>query len=282
MDSFAVFILTHGRPDRVTTYNTLRRCGYTGDIYIIVDNEDKTIDEYRAKFGDKVIVFDKAAIAATFDEMGIFADRRAVVYARNASFQIAKDLGLDYFLQLDDDYNTFDYRFSSEFIPITRKEIMRLDDLFKMVLDFYKNVPALTVAIGQSGDFLGGTAGGYSKKIWLHRKAMNTFFCSTERPFQFIGRINEDVNTYVSLGNRGDLFLTVFQVSINQAATQQNSGGMTDLYLDSGTYVKSFYTVMHNPSSVNIQEMRSTHKRLHHSISWNNTVPKILNESYRK
>ena len=38
---FAVFILTHGRPDNVITYNTLKKAGYTGDIYIVIDNEDK-------------------------------------------------------------------------------------------------------------------------------------------------------------------------------------------------------------------------------------------------
>ena len=41
---FAVFILTHGRPDNVKTLATLKKCGYTGKIYFIVDNEDKTID----------------------------------------------------------------------------------------------------------------------------------------------------------------------------------------------------------------------------------------------
>ena len=37
---FAAFILTHGRADDVLTYDTLRRCGYTGKIYLLVDNED--------------------------------------------------------------------------------------------------------------------------------------------------------------------------------------------------------------------------------------------------
>ncbi|EFI4081186.1 TPA: hypothetical protein J5F60_004390 [Escherichia coli] len=41
-DDFCVFILTHGRPDKVLTYRTLRRAGYTGKIFIVVDDEDKT------------------------------------------------------------------------------------------------------------------------------------------------------------------------------------------------------------------------------------------------
>ena len=111
---------------------------------------------------------------------------------------------------------------------------------------------------------------------------MNTFICSTDRKFQFVGRINEDVNTYVKYGSIGSIFLTVPDVRIIQLQTQNNSGGMTDLYLDSGTYIKSFYTVMYHPSSVNISLMGETHKRLHHSIKWVNTVPKILDESYKR
>ena len=49
-------------------------------------------------------MFDKLEISKKFDEFDNFDDRRAIVYARNASFEIAKKLGLKYFLQLDDDY----------------------------------------------------------------------------------------------------------------------------------------------------------------------------------
>ena len=57
---FAVFILTHGRPNNVKTLNTLNYSGYTGKIYFIVDNEDKTINEYQKNFGKEYVkIFDK-------------------------------------------------------------------------------------------------------------------------------------------------------------------------------------------------------------------------------
>ena len=57
---FAVFILTHARPDNVKTYTTLKKCGYTGKIYLIVDNEDKSIDKYISNFGlDNIKIFNK-------------------------------------------------------------------------------------------------------------------------------------------------------------------------------------------------------------------------------
>src|SRR4051812_2675736 len=108
LDGFAAMILTHGRPHHVATYRTLRRLGYTGPIYLIVDNEDRALEEYRTLYGEQVIVFDKAAAARTFDEGDNFGDRRAVIYARNACFEIARNLGLTYFVELDDDYLRFE------------------------------------------------------------------------------------------------------------------------------------------------------------------------------
>lgn len=280
-DKFAVFILTHGRPHRVITYNTLRRQGYTGDIYIIVDNEDATIDEYRANYGDKVIVFDKLAISKTFDTGDNFNDRRAVIYARNACFNIAWELGLDYFLQLDDDYQDFYYRFTGDLF-YTDRRVKNLDGVFEAALEFYQSIPALSIAMGQGGDYIGGKQSTTGGRLWLKRKAMNTFFCSLSRPFRFVGRINEDVNTYVGLGNRGHLFFTFFNTKINQGDTQSNAGGMTELYLDSGTYVKSFYTVMYQPSCTKLYDMGESHKRIHHKINWRNAVPCILSEDHRK
>jgi hypothetical protein len=111
---------------------------------------------------------------------------------------------------------------------------------------------------------------------------MNSFFCSTLREFQFIGSINEDVNTYTTLGSRGDLFFTFTNIQLDQKDTQSNKGGMTDEYALSGTYIKSFHSVLMHPSSVKISMMNATNLRLHHSIQWSNTTPMILNEKYKK
>ena len=279
---FAVFILTHGRPDRIVTLRTLREAGYTGRTYLIIDNEDPTGDQYRAAFGaENVIEFDKAAVAETFDTADTQRDRRTIVYARNASFGIARDLGLDYFLELDDDYNYFRYRYvedEEEHWPWVRTFDVAVDAM----LTFLDTSGAATVAFGQGGDLIGGGKGGSNLRKGLLRKAMNSFFFRTDRPLTFVGRINEDVNTYVLEGSRGRLFLTYMGITLDQAMTQDGSGGMTDVYLDSGTYLKSFYTVMMAPSCVTVRDMGEQHRRLHHRISWDHAVPKIISGSYRK
>jgi len=278
-NDFCAFILTHGRPDKVYTYDTLKKCGYTGRIYIIIDNEDQTADKYFAKFSD-VIMFDKKEIAKTFDEFDNFDDRRTIIYARNACFKIAKELGIKYFIQLDDDYTGFQYKLLLD-KPINA-ECRRLDDLFRVTLDYYKSINAKSIAFAQGGDFIGGIDNGYGTFRFSKRKAMNSFFCSTDREFQFIGRINEDVNTYTSYQSKGNLFLTICNISVIQKQTQKTSGGMSDVYLNQGTYIKSFYTMICSPSCTNITLMKTSHPRLHHSFDWNFVAPMIIEEKYKK
>lgn len=97
-DDFAVFILSHGRPDSVHTLKTMEKENYTGKWYIVIDNEDKQAEEYYKKFGkEHVKMFDKLAVSKTFDTADLSQERRAIVYARNACFDIAKELGLKFF-----------------------------------------------------------------------------------------------------------------------------------------------------------------------------------------
>lgn len=282
--SFAVFILSHGRADRVVTYDTLREKGYTGKIFILIDNEDDQQQDYINRYGDQVIIFDKSSFNGKFDIQDNFTDQiRGVVFARNANFVEAKKLGLKYYAQFDDDYSEFQFRFDNNY-RYKYQQIKDLDRVFDAYIDFLKETPTRSIAMAQGGDFLGGENGSnpYCKKVQLIRKLMNTFFYKTDEPVQFLGRINEDVNMYVNDGIRGTIYFTSNHISVGQKQTQSNAGGLTDLYLAQGTYVKSFYTVMLSPSSVVVAPLHSSHKRLHHRIKWNNTVSCILRESEKK
>jgi len=278
---FCVFILTHGRPDNVITFNSLKRSGYTGKVYLVIDNEDDTAVKYYENYGKKnVLMFDKKAIAKTFDTADNFYDRRSIVYARNACFGLAKELGIKYFMQLDDDYTEFQYRYDRLFF-YNYILIKRLDNIIAMFLKFLISTNIKSISMAQGGDFIGGANCTNAEHLTLTRKCMNTFFCKTSNPINFIGAINEDVNTYTRAASIGNIFFTFNGVSIVQKPTQSNAAGMTDIYLDGGTYKKSFYTVMYQPSSVKIALMGTRSRRIHHRISWNHTVPKILREAVK-
>ena len=187
---------------------------------------------------------------------------------------------LDYFLELDDDYREFSWRWGKD-DELKQTITNQLDSIFEVFLQFLDDSGALTVALSQNGDFIGGLHGGNYQKE-LTRKAMNAFFCKTDSPFKFFGRINEDTNMYVYYGSIGKLVFTSMLSSLEQEPTQQNNNGMTNLYLDYGTYLKSFYSVMMNPSVVSLMKMGDVNMRIHHKVNWKYLTPKIISDRYKK
>lgn len=213
-NNFAVFILSHGRAGNVKTYQTLINQGYTGKIYIIIDDEDEMCQAYIDKYGMEIIkVFSKKVAADFVDPADLEPELKGVIYARNYCHTIAAELGLTHFLVLDDDYNLFAHRYAKDgkLLSCTTR---RLDDVFECMNKFLDDTGALTVALAQGGDYIGGVDNGNFKKKLL-RKAMNSFFCRTDTPFKFYGRINEDTNMYVRYGETGHLIFTTMNFMLN-------------------------------------------------------------------
>lgn len=275
MSKFAVLILAHGRPELDDTFNKLRSSGYTGRIVIVLDNEDSTVNGYIKKYGiENIFIFNKTYYSSYCDAMNNFGNRKAILFARNISFKIAEELGLDYFVQLDDDYYYFGHR--GEY---GAKKTQNLDSIFKWFVEFLLNTSCKSIAFSQGGDHIGG----YSiDDATSKRKAMNSFFCLTNRPFKFYGVMNDDVNCFLINGKVGNVFLTYLPFQLDQADTQSKGGGMTDTYKDMGTYTKSFTSVIGSPSCVKVKLMGTNFMRLHHSISWINAVPMIISEHHKK
>lgn len=280
--NFVAFILTHDRAGEVKTLETLDRFGYTGDWYMVVDHPDD-VKAYTEEYGeDHVIYFDKEDTQPDFDRADNFERKGGIGYARYQSFQLARDLGYDYFIQLDDDYNWFKYRFNEDFDYIGSKYEPDLDSTFDNAIDYIEDAGLDTLCFAQGGDFIGGEDSQLAQKVQSKRKAMNTFICAANNPFDFRGVVNEDVNTYARAQQLGKVFLTINFISIDQGVTQQNEGGLTDLYKAEGTYIKSIYTVLHSPSSVTLQKLKDRNdERIHHHVNWRRSVPKILPASVK-
>lgn len=280
-DDFAILILTHGRAERMHTLKTLEKNNYTGKWYLIIDNQDDDAENYYRIYGrDKVIMFDKDEAYQRTDTADTFGEMRAIVFARNESYRIAKELGLTYFMMIDDDYKRIDYRFAEDGL-LKSRGVKQMDRLIAGMIEFMEASNALTVAFCQGGDFIGGLQG----KTWgkkVIRKAMNTFLCRVDKPISFVGTMNDDVTFYADAGRKGELVLSITDIGIVPEITQKGAGGTSEVYIDSGTYLKSFYSVMVCPSAVKVGMMGSTNMRIHHHVAWNHCASLILNEKYRK
>lgn len=277
MNNFAVFILSHGRANNLYTMKTLKICGYTGKVYILLDNEDEQIEQYKKLYGEEtVIIFDKEKALKKWNAMNNFYKKHIVLWARNECQEIARNMGLEYIFMLDDDYTSFQWRYFKDG-KLKEKNISNLDKICELYIDFMnKDKRIKSVCFAQGGDFIGGKENKQIKKV--KRKAMNAFFIDLKNPIEFIGEINEDCNTYVDGGNKGDIYFTIPNIMLTQVQTQKNANGLTTEYLEIGTYTKSFYTIILQPSSVKIRLMGGNHKRLHHKIEDRYTYPRILRE----
>jgi len=277
---FAIFIMSYNRPNNIATLRTLTKANYTGLYYIIVSDDDPQIDAYKSLYKDKLYIFNKEEIEKSLDTYDNNGSRACILYARNYCFTLAQKLKLKYFLEFDDDYIELAYRYPQD-NKLKICNIKEFDTIVDIFIDFLNDTNATSVAFAQHGDFIGGVQNDFIQTR-IKRKAMNSFFCKTSNNFQFYGRMNDDVNTYIGLGKIGKLFLTVCDVSLKQKHTQQTKGGMSEFYNESGTYSKSFYTILANPDCVSIGTINNQHIRIHHRINWNNAVPKIISGNYKK
>lgn len=281
-----VMILSHGRAETLAknTVRSMIQAGYTGPWYIVLDTADDSADKYEALFGrERIRYFDKVDSAQDMGDNG--GHPGVVVHARNACAEIARGMGFKYYMQMDDDYSQWMHRFPEPSekggTKLGFKTTTDLDSVIAALVEYLETSGAHTIAMAQGGDLIGGV-NSVNWRRGLLRKAMNTFIARTAEPIHFIGRINEDVNTYVRDSMLGLLFWTYIDFQIVQAKTQENAGGLTEAYLDKGTYAKSFYTVMMAPAAVQISTMGVHGHRIHHHIRWGNVAPKIVSDTYRK
>lgn len=279
-ESFAVFILSHGRADEIKTVKMLKDSGYTGDWYVVIDNEDDQADQYFSKFSEHVIQFDKKAVADETDTGDTDNDRRVGVFARNKIQDLAEERGYKYHLQLDDDFTRIDFRYVEDDRLVT-KACRDLDTLFYYLVRYIDKTDIAWLSFTLSSEYLGGIRG---KKYFmgLNPKTMGSFLMRADKKVKFRMRMNDDITTTIDEASRGLLMYSVMYLQVQTPPTQHMRGGMTEIYQDNGTYRKSFYSVMCCPSFVKIAKQGRINFRIHHKISWNNCRPKLVNEKWKK
>lgn len=274
-NDFAVFIITHARAEKQLTFNTLKKGNYSGKVYFIVDDEDPELELYQNKYGsENVKIFKKCA---NFDLADNLLEHKSVpVYARNECFKMAQELGIKYFVQLDDDYPKISYRFvkNNKFVS---KPIKNFDLLFDAMCRFIEQTPIYCCAFAVDGDYIGGANGQYKNGLCF--KARNSFFCCVNKNFEFLGRFNEDATTPAINNMLGRLFFTNMHVQVTRYNHERNTGGSSNQYKAVSWYWIYFYQILFIPSAVKLTLRKGDFIS---KISKDNLFPKIINERWRK
>lgn len=276
-NDFAVFILTHGRADKQITLKTLYNSGYTGKTYLVVDDEDSQLLEYKKKYGEMVITFSKKEVEKQFDTMTNKKEYRSVVFARNAVFEIAKSIGIKWFFTCDDDISNLSYR-----IPHDGKlkgfNVKNADRLFSDMVEFAERNNISVFGFSQAGAYVGGMN---SKKYQqgCQRNISQMMMYNSDDRVTIRGLFNEDLHLSIDVGLQGKIGLATMLVCITSPERMTNKGGLHDLYKENNTYVRDFYSKIAHPSVVNFVEKNGEwHIRINHKAF----APMILSGRYKK
>lgn len=146
---FACIVISHGRPE-CSTVKVLRECGYTGKIYIVVDDEDEALPDYIERYGADVHVFHKEE---SFDTGDLGGSKACGVFARNQCLKVAEKNNLTYYLELDDDLESLTYRYNDDG-HLRGIKAKGIDRLFEGMCIYFDEAPVQCLGFGNAVDYV--------------------------------------------------------------------------------------------------------------------------------
>ena len=276
---FAIFITSHNSPDECKSFYSLRKAGYKESVYIVIDDEDPQYEVYKDHVFN-LLVFHKQDYIDKLD-IGMSKSnpqRAAVLYARAAVEDFAKEKGLDYFIVMDDDLYGFRYRYI-ENNRLCSRPVENFNVLIDNYIQFMKDSNSICVSFANDGSFIGGADVVSSGKILERRSCHTIFLRDTSKEFIWKFAVNEDYVTSLLYANIGKLMFTLPFVQRTISGMNDRQEGMHDLYESTSEFQRAFYNVIACPWTCTVTEYKN-----HFVVRTNkNTAyPKIVSDRYRR
>ena len=273
-----VYIISKGRP-RCTTARTLERMGYPGEWFIVCGTNDESLPEYQEAWGEHVLVFHWSEEVERTDTMDSFGFERMASGAcpvRNATRRISWERGELRHWQFDDDYNGF-HRIDGEHRKMRSFEDGDEFQSWLLMLAEYGHSASLrNVGFPPGSETFPDHWGTFAHRVFNAHNLPS----DPELFIPWVGRMNDDlINAINCWRTPGAYEMSLRCMNMTMAATQQEAGGLSELYKAEGTVRKTAYAVMAAPGAVRLVER---FRRYHHKCDWRRLVPMVLNEKWRK
>lgn len=271
-----IFIPSYHRPTRIKTAKYFINLGYDPElIHIVVDSEADDIEDYvksTTKMGVNLHIFDMNEARERYDYVHRPSPvRRSAGQARNMFYDIAKSLGIDFYLVIDDDTNSYQTRPFGVYTHLTTLEEMT--DVLAGIKDFMERRRIGLFGLSQTGDMFER----FTEKI-LRNKVMNTTFVNTKYIYRGEKAVQDnDTSQFVGVMNAG-LFTGSLAsgVVLHQTASATASGGLTDLYHELKLLNKALVIPIQYPSLSYAEKQEKNGGRLHHRIKYRYLYPKLM------
>ena len=225
-----IFITSHHSPNNCKTLDLLNRLGYDGQYKIVIDNEDKYIDDYKAKYGDNLVIFDKQYYIKITDSPYEHdkKPRACVVYARNAIEDYCLQHNIKLFCVSDDDLVNIDYKTVNYDMQKLKVEKLGYGDI-NYILDAYFNFlinSKFAVTGFGTDDFYFGYDSVVSGSTLQKWSLSNFFIRNRDIDIRWIFPM-EDFDTAICDGVRGKIHLPHLGVKLNVSPQYTQKGGKT-------------------------------------------------------
>lgn len=271
-----VFIPSYHRPRNIKTVRYLKSIGYDMScVYVFIDDEadDQACYEETAKrYGFNLIVFDMEEARERYDYVHRASiSRRSAGQTRNMFQDYARKNGIECYLVMDDDTNTFEFRVKGIYRKKASSETVR--NTFEMVQEMIRKYKIGLFGLSQKGDLYGTI----SMKM-MRSKVMNATFYNTRYIYRGErGVQDDDTSQFVGVLNEG-LFTGSLAdgVILSQTLSATAKGGLTDLYNECKLYNKAMVTPIQYPSAIYAERQVMNGNRLHHRINYRYLAPKLM------
>jgi len=291
MKDFAIFILTHGRPDKQYTLDILKEHGYTGKVYLVLDDTDKSIQQYIDNFGaENIIIFNKNHYLNTADVGTNKPTDKCILYAKCACEDISKSLGLKAFVVCDDDITRIKLRVPDYEHGSLPTYDGNFDKLFEYMVDFMIEGKLVGTGFCEQVAFLPGIKvfdEAHREKLRNLRIPYQFIFRNAAYPVEWRSYYGEDDITEM-LDNHIRPWYKVPFVQYSSLPTggyHDTEDGMSETYKLVGDFERTMLYVMYRPDCVMV---RTYHVTSENKDIWikqvrkNNAFPKIISGRFKK
>lgn len=276
-----VYICTHGRPGKQITHKALRDAGYTGEIILVIDNEDECGHGYLefVKYDDKtwLHIFDKQKVLDSTNTTNSPPNRKTILYAKNACEQFAKQDGVDCFVICDDDIPGFRYRYIEDGSCKSQNIICNMDQVLEAHYDFILKSNIATTSFGMAQFYFTGANCFDNDNLQKWRVPYTFVFRNARHKVDWVSDYGEDITTAIEQSRHGQFQCAMPFVQMNLSPMGVGDGGMVELHKD--TFKLSEYGHIWHPDCEQIK---------YYKDHWMSTIqrdyafPKLVSSSIKK
>lgn len=271
-----IFIPSYKRSDNNKTVKYFSKIGYDkSKLHVVIDDECGEVDLYEEQCEKDgvnlhIVSFEKSVKLFDFVHRPN-PGRRAAGQFRNLFHDVAKGLGLNFFIVIDDDTTGYEFRPFGVY-----KRSATLEDIlivFQGVKEMMERQRIGLFALSQTGDMFAR----YEKRL-MRKKVMNTTFYNMEYIYRGERGIQDnDTSQFTGVMNEG-LFTGSMAsgVVLQQTQSAKAKGGLTEAYEDLKLLSKAMICPIQFPSAIRGERQKMNGNRLHHRVNYRYLYPCLI------